>query len=183
MRKIVTLVIATGLFFGSVSGVWAASAPSVVPVVQGSGIDYELPYPGMLPDSPFYFVKTIRDQVVGFLIQSQVNKAFYELLLADKNLASGKILIDEGKKEIGTAAVVSGEENFTQAVDRAEDAKKGGSDISDLSAKLAVSGAKHDEIISQMLTKVSEKEFKQLQKAYSDNQKSRSRVQHLLKSS
>jgi hypothetical protein len=44
------------------------AVPSVVAVDEKSTtpISYDLPYPGMLPDSPVYFVKVARDRVMRF---------------------------------------------------------------------------------------------------------------------
>ena len=37
-------------------------------IIISQRVNYELPYPGMLPDNPFYFLKVLRDGIVKLLI-------------------------------------------------------------------------------------------------------------------
>lgn len=181
-----------GLFFGILIGVTFISAGVLGKdhkfVVQArnnetavKSIDYALAYPGILPDSPLYFIKVIRDRVVSFLIQSPVKKSFYLLLLSDKRLAAGQVLINTGKSNVGVTTVVNGEEYFTEAVTTATEAKKQGKDVNELVAKLSVAGVKHDEVISELAKKVSGIEANQMSRAYDSNQKSREKTSEIMK--
>ena len=144
-------------------------------------IDYALPYPGILPDSPIYFVKVARDKVVRFLIVSNVSKSFYSLLLSDKRLAAGQILIDTRKTSLGVTTIASGEEYFSGAVELATKAKADGLEISELIAKLSVAVVKHQEVISNLLPKVTDDEKVTLGRSYTSSQNSQNRVQDLMK--
>lgn len=146
---------------------------------NGGKIEYALAYPGILPDSPIYFLKVARDQTMLWLIRDSRQKAFYLLLLSDKRLAAGESLIDKNEKNIGAMSVVTGERYFGQAVDQAVVAKKSGADTNDLFAKLTVAAAKHTEVIGNLLNKVSGKDAEQLTKARRDNQNSRERVREV----
>lgn len=154
-------------------GVWAQEQSSL------GQIAYSLPYPGLLPDSPIYFVKVARDQVMLWLARDQQQKAFYLLLLSDKRLAAGEMLINKGNGAVGATSVLKGEEYFKRAVDQAVVAKQAGKDTRDLFAKLLVAAAKHTEVISSLLAKVSGKDAEQLTKAYQENQTATERVKEI----
>lgn len=141
--------------------------------------DYKLAYPGMLPDSPLYIIKTIRDRLVGILITGPVNKSFYFLLQADKRLLAGKMLVEKGNKDLGVTTIVGGEEYFSQAVNEAEEARKQGLDTSDLVSKLLVAVNKHGQVLESIGANVSGTNFKNIEKAIILNQKSKERVLEL----
>ena len=60
-------------------------------------VTYEMPYPGILPDNPFYPLKTLRDRVVGFLITDPGKNATFDLLQADKRFQAGVMLYEKDK--------------------------------------------------------------------------------------
>src|SRR4249920_1231928 len=58
-----------------------------------SRVDYSLPFPGgVLPDSPFWFIKVSRDKLWLFVSTDPSRRADLQLLFADKRLGSSKIL-------------------------------------------------------------------------------------------
>lgn len=61
--------------------------------------NYALPYPGMLPDHPLFFLKQIRDRVMEQLISDPIKKAEFYLLQADKRLAMALTYNENNKKE------------------------------------------------------------------------------------
>ncbi len=68
-------------------------------------IDYELPYPGMLPDNPLYILKVIRDGIVKFLINDSLKKAQFSLLVAEKRMYSGKLLVAKNKDALAITTI------------------------------------------------------------------------------
>src|SRR5688572_7269837 len=60
-------------------------------------INYYLPYPGILPDHPLYFLKMMRDRVVEWSLFRPERKAEYFMFLADKRIGAGRVLIEGGK--------------------------------------------------------------------------------------
>src|SRR3989344_5431146 len=73
---------------------------SETPEIKKS-VEYNLPYPGLLPDSPFYSLKSLRDKIVSFLISSPLKKAEFNLLQADKRLNAGLYLFNSAKQNGG----------------------------------------------------------------------------------
>ncbi len=116
-------------------------------------VDYVLPYPGMLPDNKFYFLKMLRDKIWGFLIFDEVKKIDWLILMGDKRLAAGKVLIDTGKTNLGVAAIIKGEGYIAKAVSRAEVAKERNLNVHDQLEKLRKSLLKHKEILMEMVGK------------------------------
>lgn len=174
MQKVIALLVILYLVLFSLTNTARAQSVELAPV------DYSLPYPGILPDSPVYFLKVWRDQVMTWFISDPVQKSFYTLLLSDKRMAAGEALINSGKKVLGVATVVKANDYFLQAVDLAQSAKKAGKKTDDLVAKLVVAGAKHDEILAVLSGKVSGKEGTDLQKTRQSNTEMRKRIMELL---
>ncbi len=68
-------------------------------------INYELPYPGMLPDNPLYILKVIRDGIVKFLINDSLKKAQFSLLVAEKRMYAGKLLVEKNKDQLAVSTI------------------------------------------------------------------------------
>lgn len=164
MKKVFLLILFLFLFL--------LSKPAIA-----AGVEYNLPYPGILPDSPLYILKVFRDDVVTWMIQDPIQKSFYLLLLSDKRLAAGQVLINSGKEEVGANTLLQSEEYFKNSVDLAEKLSK--EKRRDLVSKLVVAGAKHTQIVSALGLKITKVGQKSWQTAVDDNAKSQNRVMEL----
>lgn len=76
-------------------------------------VQYELPYPGMLPDNPLYFLKMIRDGIVKALINDPFKRAEFSLLNAQKRMYAAKFLSEKGKGNL-TRETISKSNNYLQ---------------------------------------------------------------------
>ncbi len=150
-----------------------ASEVSEIPV------SYKLPYPGILPNSPLYILKNLRDQTVQLFVLGPVNKSFYALLMADKRTLAGQMLIENNNDSLGAETLVSAEEYYSNAVKEAVLAKKQNLNVSELAAKLLVASSKHEEILTGASTMVSGDALDDIARAISLNQKSRNLVVEL----
>lgn len=166
MKKIFLLVFFLLIFSASFSVSFATSnvanaKEQYMEIASESAekINYELPYPGLLPDSPLYFLRVIRDKTVSFLISDPKKKSEFDLLQADKRLNAGILLFDKNKIELAISTISKAENYFEQAIEKAREADKGGADISEIVNKLTDSSAKHMEVLSS-LEKSSPKNFK-----------------------
>lgn len=122
--------------------------------------DYVLPYPGLLPDSPLYGLKTARDRLIGFLITNPAKKAAFDLLQADKRLQAGAMLIQNDKNNVKLAetTISKGENYFEEAILKTQEAEKQGLETGELKAKLPKAVRKHKEILMDLQKKVSKSE-------------------------
>lgn len=118
---------------------------------------YQLPYPGILPDSPLYVLKVIRDKIVGFLISDPLTKADFDVLQADKRLSASVYLqkFSPQKQDLIVSTVSKAENYFQEAIDQVNLAKTQGINVTEELGKLASSSKKHDEVIEDIATKLS----------------------------
>jgi hypothetical protein len=110
-------------------------------------VDYFLVYPGILPDSPLYKVKMVRDQVWVWLTTGAIERANLFLLYADKRLGAGKALIEGNKAGLGISTILKGEKYLEKAIAETQKAKKEGKDINVLGGKLRTALLKHEEVL------------------------------------
>ncbi|MBI2008632.1 hypothetical protein HYS82_03195 [Candidatus Amesbacteria bacterium] len=110
-------------------------------------VEYYLPYPGLLPDSPLYKVKALRDRVSLWLITDLGKKAEKELLLADKRIGAAAALLDGGKDELAVSTATKGEKYLEQAVNRVLGMAERGQDVKSLLGILANATTKHEEMM------------------------------------
>lgn len=117
-----------------------------------SGVDYALPYPGILPGSSFYFLKGVRDRVMGFFISSPLKKAEYELLQSDKRVAAAYLLLSHhpSRVALSESTFSKGENYFEDAISRVSEAKRQGMDTGELITRLTLANGKYLEELHNM---------------------------------
>ncbi|MFH1832888.1 MAG: DUF5667 domain-containing protein [Candidatus Levyibacteriota bacterium] len=137
------------VFLFSFQHSFAQTKMEEVTVVPQASVDYQLPYPGLLPDSPLYIFKTIRDRIIGFLVSDPLKKAEFNLLMADKRLISGVELIKKNKtkEDLAYSTISKGENYFQEAIVKIKEAKKQGSDTTKILTKLSIASRKHKEVL------------------------------------
>ncbi len=140
---------------------YAVSVPTPAPKVaienKTSDIDYTFPYPGtILPDSPFWSFKAIRDKVLYTFTINPLKKAELALLFADKRLLLSKSLFENKKPDIALSTLSKGEKYLEIAVNQEWLARQKGVDTKDFLIKLATSSLKHRQFIEEMLPLVPE---------------------------
>lgn len=113
-------------------------------------VEYTLPYPGLLPDSPLYFLRASRDRIVSFLISDPLKKAEFDLLQADKRLAAGIMLAEKNKYELANSTISKGENYFESALAKAQEAKKQRIAVDSIASRLYHSSLKHQEVLQEM---------------------------------
>lgn len=118
-------------------------------------VEYNLPYPGILPDSPLYFLKVVRDNLLDLFITDPLKKADYTLLMADKRLTSANALIDKKNYSLAITTLSKAENYFDRAIQNAAKAKGEGKDANEILSRLLLSSQKHQEIIYQMVLRTS----------------------------
>ena len=178
MKKIFTIVLIVAivsLLMVFVPSVFAQeSTQSAASNAASQKVDYQLPYPGILPDSPLYFLKVTRDRIYGFFISDPLKKAEFDLLQADKRLNVGVYLFAKDKKELAESTISKGENYFDDEIKNLRLAKQQGMEINYLVSNTSRSLKKHAEVLSQLKkqTKGSlKKKFEVLEKRILDLEK------------
>lgn len=117
-------------------------------VRPGQEIEYVLPYPGMLPDHPLYFLKVWRDKALLFSTKDTIKKIQLYVLFADKQLSMGRILLEKGKNDLAWKTFKQGELYLLAAASNLKKIDK--LQMSNFIDKTLLSAKKHQEILTQL---------------------------------
>lgn len=127
-------------------------------------VQYELAYPGMLPDNPLYFFKTLRDAVVKFLISDPLKEAEFNVLTANKRAYAALLLAEKGKEELALETLSKSNNYLHEATVALSKAKAKKMDINKTLDKLQKSVKKHEQVFSQqIMAEFSESQKKNLE--------------------
>ncbi|HVF69165.1 MAG TPA: DUF5667 domain-containing protein [Xanthomonadales bacterium] len=143
------------LILGSKAPIFANETTQVA---ESSGVNYQLSYPGLLPDHPLYFLKAGRDRIMSFFISKPLKKAEFNLIQADKRVEASFLLSKKGgdKIDLAQSTFSKAENYFEDAIDNTAAAKAQGMNTIELSQKLHDSNQKHQQILKDMTEKLSE---------------------------
>lgn len=122
------------------------------PSAEIFNVQYDLPYTGILPDNPLYFLKALRDNLINLFITDPVRKSKYDLLMADKRLGGAQALLNKKENALAITTLSKGENYFFQAVQQAIIAKSQGQDVNDIAGRLIDASLKHQQTILQMMS-------------------------------
>ncbi len=116
--------------------------------------EYLLPYPGILPDHPLYFLKQVRDGILDRLIMDPLRKAEFHVLQADKRLNMGRMLVDNGKGMLAEQVISKGENYLERAVSGLSEFKSTGRAVpGSLIDRLTRSTEKHIEVLDDLVAR------------------------------
>jgi hypothetical protein len=138
----------------------------LVPSTQPTPVDYQLPYPGMLPDNPLYFLKVFRDNLTAFFLSKPIDKANFDLTQSDKSVQASYLLVtqQQGKTLLAFQTFSQAQDDFEQALTQAESAKKQGYSTKELADKLGSANQKHEQILQAIAQETNEKNSQTVQK-------------------
>lgn len=115
-------------------------------------IDYLFPYPGrVLPDSPLWVVKALRDRLWLFLTTNTGKKAEIKLLFADKRIVMSKTLFEKEKPEMAYSTLTKAEKYLVEACNLEEENRRQGMDTSGFLNRLSKASLKHRQVIDEIL--------------------------------
>lgn len=146
MRKafIVSLLIVVSLLF--------AASTFAQTATESRQINYQLPYPGILPDSPLYFFKVLRDKIEEFLISDPLKKAEFDLLSADKRLSMGTALFDKKEYSLSESTISKGENYSEKGLKNIENMEREGRAVDPgLLVSFDLSTKKHREVLKDLI--------------------------------
>jgi len=129
----------------------------VAEVKADNKVVYTLPYPGILPDHPLYFLKAMRDRIYLFTTRDLQKRAKVYLLYSNKRIASAQLLLEKGKEKMALDTLAKGEKYFFEIPFLMQQAKKQGQDFpKDLIEEIKTANEKHAEVIDDFFKKVSQ---------------------------
>lgn len=114
-------------------------------------VDYTLPYPGgVLPDSPLWTLKALRDRVWLLITTDAYRRADLLLLFADKRLGSAKILFERNEPALGMATLEKAERYLLETSSLEQQIRVQGGNTDDLLDRLTRASLKHYELMTLM---------------------------------
>lgn len=128
---------------------------NLTPVLEGTdvpSIDYPLPTEGkVLPDSPFWKVKALRDRIWFEMTTSHLRKAQLALLFADKRLVMAETLYGKGEKDLALVTLTKAEKYLPIALHEESIARAQGVDTNAFLMQLSLASLKHKEVVERMI--------------------------------
>lgn len=154
MKKIITilfvfLLLAAPAFAEESSASSAEPSPSM----EATPVAYVLPYPGLLPGNPLYYLKVARDKIIDFFITDPDRKAKFYLLQADKHLEGGILLWNQKRYEDSELMISKGENYLDMSLGKTLVAKEAGENTDEILMNLTLSSMKHQEVIKDLAEK------------------------------
>mgnify|MGYP001569583544 CR=1 FL=1 len=113
---------------------------------------YVMPFPGrILPDSPFWSIKALRDKLWMQVTANPMKKAELTLLFADKRLMMAHELFKINKPQLAYSTLTKGEKYLEEGSVIEKEERQRGVDTKSFLYTLTTASLKHREIIENML--------------------------------
>src|SRR3989344_8092958 len=133
--------------------------PTSMPAPCEHKVEYLLTYPGILPDHPLYFLKTLRDRILEALIVDPLRKSEFYLLQADKRLNMGIFFGAKGKALDAAESMTTAEQFMERTVAGLVTFRNSGSQVpASMVDRLEKSIGKHVEVLEDMVTNAGQSE-------------------------
>jgi len=116
--------------------------------------DYYLPYPGILPDHPLYWLKMVRDRIMLWTTRDSLQQFQRLLLYSDKRIGAAEALIKGGQVELGITTVTKAEKYLERAVNQYQELKAAGKINPETEERLVRAVQKHQELVEAFLHQV-----------------------------
>ncbi|MBZ9578665.1 hypothetical protein KJA14_02335, partial [Patescibacteria group bacterium] len=118
----------------------------------GTGVlaqETEFPDPGLTPDSPFYFLEIIVEEIVTFFTFGDLKKAERYAILAAERLAEAQVIAGKGKPALTEKTLARYEDQLEKSMARVERAESKGENtekIMEVLARVGQATSKHLEV-------------------------------------
>lgn len=133
---------------------------------------YALPYPGILPDHPLYFLKNLRDVILDKLIADPVRRAEFNLLQADKKLQMGLGLLNKGNEKLGFDFLNKAEKHMETSIYGLVNYKASGKEVPGYMVERLVDAlGKHLEVLQDFLINAKAEQKQTIDEVYKLAQK------------
>lgn len=130
-----------------------------------------LPDPGILPDSNFYFLKSWKESIQTFFTFGAENKAKQFLHLSEVRLAEYQKMVEKGKIKIAEKIIQKYEKQLNLALKKTDEAENKGKDAEKLKEEISEKILKHQEVLERVLEKVPEQARSGIENAIEMSQK------------
>ena len=114
-------------------------------------VNYELPYPGILPGSPLYLFKNLRDKIEEIITTDNTKKSEFYLLQADKQLSAALLMHEKGDGEVADEMFSKSQENLENSIDCLIKSKNSNENMNNIPDRLKTSSIKQRQEILNLL--------------------------------
>ena len=137
----------------------------ILPVFVIGQENFDLPNPGLTPNSPFYFLDTTWKKVNLFFTFSPEKKAGKAFQFAEERLAEANVMAEKNKTKALASANQGYQEFLGLANQKTKEAKEQGKDVEELAVLITEKTLKHQEILAGVFEKVPEEAKTAIQNA------------------
>ncbi|MBZ9577666.1 hypothetical protein KJA13_01370 [Patescibacteria group bacterium] len=144
----------------------------------------ELPDPGLTPDSPFYFLEIIAEEIGTFFTFGDLKKAERHAALAAERLAEAQVIAGKGKPELTEKTLVRYENQLEKSMARVERAESKGENTEkamEVLARVGQATSKHLEVLAEVYEKVPEEDKPAIENAMKASVKGHEKAVEALK--
>lgn len=116
--------------------------------------EYILPFPGLLPDHPLYFLKNFRDLLLDKLIVDPIRKSEFYLLQSDKKLAMMIAFIEKGNISRAEEVLAKSGKHMEQSIGGLMTLKSQGKEVpGHIVDRITNALVKHEEVLTELIQK------------------------------
>lgn len=157
MRKIFLLVLGGALvFFWAVTSLKVKAEEATTSPTPALPQEESIYRPRLLPDSPFYFLKRIKERFELAFALAEEAKAAKLLEMATRRVAEAKIMAQRGKMALVKKLMERYQAHLDQALVKAKEAKNKGRPVESLIETITRETAKHQGVLEGVLERVPE---------------------------
>lgn len=139
---------------------------------------------GLTPDSPFYFLEIVVEEIGTFFTFGDIKKAERYANLATERLAEAQAVVEKDKPELAEKTLKKYENQLNKSIARAEKAMAKGKDFEKVMQVMAKAGnatSKHLEVLAEVYEKVPEQAKSGIENAMTASVKGHEKVVEALK--
>lgn len=116
----------------------------------------DLPEPGMLPGNSFYFIKNWSENIRGFFLFDESDKAEHLLNLSEIRLSEAKQLIEENNLALAEKTLNRYQAQLNKALSKTEESRTAGRDVDEVLSQVSKATLKHQAVLLDVYDKVPE---------------------------
>lgn len=151
-------------------------APTALAQEATPSAEEEIYTPRLLPDSPFYFLKRIKERIELFLAQVPEAEAEKYTEFATRRIAEAKMMIKKNKHQFVVKLMERHKEHLTKAEEKIEEAKDKGRDVERVLEIVVEATSIHQKVLAEVYEKVPEQAKEAIEHAMEVSSKGQERA-------
>lgn len=121
--------------------------------------------PRLLPDNPFYFLKSWKEKVELFVARTSEAKAEKHVEIATRRIAEAKQMVKKNKSEFVSELMEKHQQHLGKAMEKVEEAKEKGRDVEAVLERVTEATSTHLQVLAEVYEKVPEQAKEAIEQA------------------